>query len=68
MGTLLSAAELLLKKHLSVHSHSYENPLVLLFLKQSGMRWIVPGAQAVLTLRAKVESRLWHCVKALFAA
>jgi hypothetical protein len=38
-------------------------------LKQSGMRWSVPGAQAVLTLRAKVESRLWDSdVKALFAA
>lgn len=38
-------------------------------LKQSGMRWGVPGAQAVLTLRAKVESRLWDSdVKALFVA
>ena len=37
-------------------------------LKQSGMRWSVPGAQAVLTLRAKVESRLWPDVKALFVA
>ena len=37
-------------------------------LKQSGMRWSVSGAQAVLTLRAKVESRLWYSVNALFAA
>ena len=37
-------------------------------LKQSGMRWSVSGAQAVLTLRAKVESRLWPSVKATFAA
>ena len=29
-------------------------------LKQAGMRWSVPGAQAVLTLRAKVESRRWE--------
>jgi len=28
-------------------------------LKQAGMRWSVPGAQALLTLRAKVESNLW---------
>jgi len=28
-------------------------------LKQSGMRWSVSGAQALLTLRAKVESNLW---------
>ena len=28
-------------------------------LKQAGMRWGVPGAQAVLSLRAKVESRRW---------
>jgi hypothetical protein len=28
-------------------------------LKQAGMRWSVPGAQALLTLRAKVESDLW---------
>ena len=28
-------------------------------LKQAGMRWSVPGAQALLTLRAKVESGLW---------
>jgi hypothetical protein len=28
-------------------------------LKQAGMRWSVEGAQAVLTLRAKVESGLW---------
>jgi len=27
-------------------------------LKQAGMRWSVPGAQALLTLRAKVESNL----------
>jgi len=38
-------------------------------LKQAGMRWSVAGAQAVLTLRAKAESRLWDAdVKALFAA
>jgi len=29
-------------------------------LKRSGMRWSVLGAQAILTLRAKVESRLWY--------
>jgi hypothetical protein len=28
-------------------------------LKQAGMRWGVSGAQAVLSLRAKVESNLW---------
>ena len=28
-------------------------------LKQAGMRWGVPGAQALLSLRAKVESNLW---------
>jgi hypothetical protein len=28
-------------------------------LKQAGMRWSVDGAQALLTLRAKVESNLW---------
>jgi len=28
-------------------------------LKQSGMRWDVEGAQAVLSLRAKVESKRW---------
>jgi hypothetical protein len=28
-------------------------------LKQSGMRWGVPGAQAVLSLRAKYESNRW---------
>ena len=28
-------------------------------LKQAGMRWSVPGAQALLSLRAKVESNLW---------
>ena len=37
-------------------------------LKQSGMRWSVSGAQAVLTLRAKVESRLWARVKGVFLA
>ena len=37
-------------------------------LKQAGMRWSVDGAQAVLTLRAKVESKLWDTVvKALCA-
>ena len=29
-------------------------------LKQAGMRWSVSGAQALLTLRAKVESNLWN--------
>ena len=29
-------------------------------LKQSGMRWSVSGAQAVLSLRAKVESKRWE--------
>jgi hypothetical protein len=37
-------------------------------LKQSGMRWSVSGAQAVLTLRAKVESDNWDEVEALVAA
>jgi hypothetical protein len=38
-------------------------------LKQAGMRWSVSGAQAVLSLRAKAESRLWVSeVKALIAA
>ena len=34
-------------------------------LKQSGMRWSVPGAQSVLSLRAKVESDRWDEVKSL---
>ena len=34
-------------------------------LKQAGMRWSVPTAQAVLSLRAKVESGLWNDVKHL---
>ena len=34
-------------------------------LKQAGMRWSVETAQAILTLRAKVESGLWHQVKHL---
>jgi hypothetical protein len=38
-------------------------------LKQAGMRWSVTGAQELLTLRTKVESRRWESdVKALFAA
>jgi hypothetical protein len=37
-------------------------------LKQAGMRWSVPGAQRLLTLRAKVESRRWADVKSLFMA
>jgi hypothetical protein len=38
-------------------------------LKQAGMRWSVPGAQTVLTLRSKVESGIWDSgVKSLFAA
>ena len=38
-------------------------------LKQAGMRWSVPGAQALLTLRAKVESNLWDTdVRALLCA
>ena len=37
-------------------------------LKQPGMRWSVEGAQAVLSLRAKVESNLWgHEVHAIAA-
>ena len=32
------------------------------------MRWSVDGAQSLLTLRAKVESNLWHEVVSLFAA
>ena len=36
-------------------------------LKQAGMRWSVDGAQSLLTLRAKVESNLWHDVVSLFA-
>ena len=31
-------------------------------LKQAGMRWSVNGAQAVLSLRAKVESKRWQSV------
>ena len=34
-------------------------------LKQAGMRWSIPTAQAVLSLRAKVESGLWNEVKLL---
>ena len=34
-------------------------------LKQAGMRWSIPTAQAVLSLRAKVESGLWHEVRNL---
>jgi hypothetical protein len=34
-------------------------------LKQAGMRWSVPTAQAVLSLRAKVESGLWSDVRYL---
>jgi hypothetical protein len=38
-------------------------------LKQAGMRWSVSGAQRLLTLRAKVESRRWESdVKSLFMA
>jgi hypothetical protein len=38
-------------------------------LKQAGMRWSVDGAQALLSLRAKVESNLWeHEVRALCCA
>ena len=36
-------------------------------LKQAGMRWSVDGAQSLLTLRAKVESNLWHTVVSDFA-
>jgi len=37
-------------------------------LKQAGMRWSVPGAQDVLSLRAKVESNRWDSdVKTLLA-
>jgi hypothetical protein len=37
-------------------------------LKQAGMRWSVDGAQALLSLRAKAESNLWHQVEAILAA
>jgi len=37
-------------------------------LKQAGMRWSVDGAQALLSLRAKAESGLWHQVENLIAA
>lgn len=37
-------------------------------LKQAGMRWSVDGAQALLTLRSKVESNLWDDVVNFFAA
>lgn len=37
-------------------------------LKQAGMRWSVDGAQALLTLRSKVESNLWDDVTDIFAA
>jgi len=32
-------------------------------LKRAGMRWNVEGAQALLTLRAKDESKKWHLVE-----
>jgi len=38
-------------------------------LKQAGMRWSVSGAQSLLTLRSKVESKLWDTdVKSLLCA
>ena len=38
-------------------------------LKQAGMRWSVNGAQAVLSLRAKVESKRWqHDVSSVLEA
>lgn len=37
-------------------------------LKQAGMRWSVPGAQALLTLRSKVESGLWDKETRIFCA
>lgn len=37
-------------------------------LKQAGMRWSVPGAQFVLTLRCKVESGLWDRLANRFCA
>lgn len=37
-------------------------------LKRAGMRWGVPGAQALLTLRAKDESHLWHEVERAICA
>ena len=38
-------------------------------LKQAGMRWSVSGAQALLSLGTKVESKRWNSdVKSLFAA
>jgi hypothetical protein len=38
-------------------------------LKQAGMRWSVPGAQSVLSLRAKVESGRWESdVESAFVA
>ena len=37
-------------------------------LKQAGMRWSVQGAQAVLSLRAIVQSNRWSSVRALFCA
>ena len=37
-------------------------------LKQSSMRWSVPGAQYVLTLRCKVESGLWDKISQRFCS
>jgi hypothetical protein len=37
-------------------------------LKQSGMRWSVSGAQYILSLRAKVESKRWNDVRFIFAS
>jgi len=37
-------------------------------LKQSGMRWSVPGAQYILSLRCKVESGLWSALVQRFCA
>jgi len=37
-------------------------------LKQAGMRWSVSGAQYILSLRAKVESKHWNDVKLLIAS
>ena len=34
----------------------------------SAMRWSVSGAQYILSLRAKVESRRWHDVQRLLVA
>lgn len=37
-------------------------------MKRSGMRWSIPGGQAILTLRSLIQSERWHNGWALIAA